>query len=115
MRIFPIQTKDDGLYVTLRLDADEYQRLTRGQYGNEWDLEHQIIRRISALPGEVAVFLEALGNHIVSYAGAMSRSLHQARCRSLAGSEPIESQRPRMRLSLKRSGSVVSTRTMPRG
>jgi hypothetical protein len=73
MRVFPIEVQEDGIYVKLRLDADEYERLTLGQKAKDWDTDQQVIRG-STPPGEAAVFLEALGEHIASYARAMSRS-----------------------------------------
>lgn len=73
MRIFPVEVKDDGLYVTIRLDEDEYERLAKGQHAKDWDTEHQTVKG-NSLPGEVAVFLEALGEHIAGYARVMSES-----------------------------------------
>jgi hypothetical protein len=72
MRIFPLEAKDDGIYITIRLDEDEYQRLARGDRIKEW-AKPQIVKGKSS-PGEAAVFYEALGEYIVSYAGVISGS-----------------------------------------
>jgi hypothetical protein len=72
MKIFPHEAKDDGIYITIRLDEDEYQRLAGGDRIKEW-AKPQIVKGKS-LPGEAAVFYEALGDYIVSYAGVISGS-----------------------------------------
>lgn len=73
MRIFPHEAKDDGVYVTIRLDEDEYEHLKAGHHVQEWGTFKEISRG-KTLPGENAVFLEALGKHITSYAQGMSES-----------------------------------------
>jgi len=73
VRIFPLEAKDDGVYVTIRLDEDEYERLRTGHVVKEWGTFHEISRG-KTLPGEAAVFLESLGKHITSYAQGMSES-----------------------------------------
>jgi hypothetical protein len=73
VRIFPIDAKDDGLYITIRLDENEYEQLARGRQATGFDME-QSTNTGSSPPGEVAVFLDALGKYIASYAATMSGS-----------------------------------------
>jgi hypothetical protein len=60
-------------YVTIRLDEAEYEHLRAGHHVKEWGTFNEISSG-KTLPGEAAVFLEALGKHITSYEQGISES-----------------------------------------
>jgi hypothetical protein len=68
------EKRQDGIYISIKLDPDEYERLRRGDSAGGWDLGDQKVHKMSAPTGEIAVFLEALGNYVASYARSMSPS-----------------------------------------